>query len=283
MPEDGAFDLLADERLFHEHLAVEGERSSERFANVLARTRLADTDRGAAVGWLHEARVADLKLDSAHRLGGRRACLLVLEDEVARLRDTGGCEDRAHQRLVHADRARRDAGADVRDVCHLQQALQRAVLAEGAMHDREYHVGVVERSQHLRPHERAVAFVVHWLVADVAAVAGFYLREAGARLIRRQPAATLRDAHGRHVEALRVGLAHHAACRGHGDLVLCGAPAEDHHQLLPSGGAGHSPPPSRARTIGPSSVMSPAPIVKNTSFGRRSAETRSVACSKEST
>ena len=46
------------------------------------------------------------------------------------------------QHLVHADRTRLDAGADVGDVQGLQQSLDGAVLAERAVQNRKDHVGI---------------------------------------------------------------------------------------------------------------------------------------------
>ena len=56
--------------------------------------------------------------------------------DVARDRDPAVAEHRLEEVLVHAERRRRDAGADVRHAGELEQALHRAVLAERAVQDR---------------------------------------------------------------------------------------------------------------------------------------------------
>ena len=56
-------------------------------------------------------------------------------------RQSRGAPQALGQQLVHRQRARGDAGADVGHVEHLEEALERAVLAPGAVGDREQHLG----------------------------------------------------------------------------------------------------------------------------------------------
>ena len=58
-------------------------------------------------------------------------------------------EHQLHHVLVHADRGREHPGAHVPDVGQLEQALQRAVLAERAVQQREDDVDLAEDARQL--------------------------------------------------------------------------------------------------------------------------------------
>ena len=71
------------------------------------------------------------------------------DDPVLGDRDAGGCGDALRLLLVHGERRGEHAGMRVGDVEDLQQALDRAVLAEGAVQGVEDDVRP-ELRQHLR-------------------------------------------------------------------------------------------------------------------------------------
>ena len=87
--------------------------------------RLRDADRGAEPGRLDEDRVAERVVD---RVAGAQR-------HVAGDRHAAVAQHRLEQVLVHAERRRGDAGADVRDAGELEQPLHRPVLAEGPVQD----------------------------------------------------------------------------------------------------------------------------------------------------
>ena len=66
-------------------------------------------------------------------------------------RQPGAAQHHLHVVLVHADRGREHPGADVADAGHLEQPLERAVLAERAVQQREHDVDLAERARHRRP------------------------------------------------------------------------------------------------------------------------------------
>ena len=77
---------------------------------------------------------------------------------VAHLRDAGRGHDLLEDDLVHAQRRREHAGAHVGHVEQLEQALDRAVLAERAVQHREHGVGAQQaaaRLQRAAPRRRA--------------------------------------------------------------------------------------------------------------------------------
>ena len=90
------------------------------------------------------------------RIGSRRVSAAVpgpvpLADHHVRPdRQAPGREDQLHVLLVHADRAGQHARADVRHPGHLQQSLDRAVLAVRAVQHRQHHVDLAEQVRDLR-------------------------------------------------------------------------------------------------------------------------------------
>ena len=101
----------------------EGELDRRR--ELLLVVHLRDADRGAEPRGLDEHGVAERVLDR------------VAEPDrvVRRDRDAAVAHDLLEQVLVHRERGRCDAGADVGDVGELEQPLHRAVLAERAVQD----------------------------------------------------------------------------------------------------------------------------------------------------
>ena len=71
----------------------------------------------------------------------------VAQRDVSRHRDPTIAEDGLEEVLVHAEGGGGDAGADVGDACELEQSLDGAVLAEGAVKDREHDVHASERGR----------------------------------------------------------------------------------------------------------------------------------------
>ena len=277
----GAFDLAPVDAFLDQHLAVVARGLAQGVAEILARRGAADADRGAAVGGLHEAGVADgpLEVDEGPTrgaLGAQLGEIAVAQQDVARLRHAVGGEQPAHQRLVHAHRAPRDAGADVGGGAQLQQALQGAVLAVAPMHDREddVHAGKVGGS--LAAFERPAS---GFLAEPVRAVRLAAL-QALARLLLGQPLAPAGDAQRDDLEALGIRLAHDCARRDHGDLMLRRLPAEEHRQALPRA---HRRASSCSCSSGSRVSMSPAPIVMNTSPGTRDSAMRAAPSSSDAT
>ena len=72
------------------------------------------------------------------RVGERARVVAALRVQRRRDRQPGGREEDLRDALVHRERAREHVGADVRDVEHLEQALERAVLADRAVRDGEH-------------------------------------------------------------------------------------------------------------------------------------------------
>ena len=103
----------------------------------------------------HEHRVAERLLDRRERLRAAAFPVDAADDRIRADRQAVRGEHDLHDPLVHADRGREHAGADVRHVGELEQPLDRAVLAVGSVQDREDHVEVEAGHDRL---SRAVRF-----------------------------------------------------------------------------------------------------------------------------
>ena len=156
-------------------------------------------------------------------------------------------EHQLHHVLVHADRGREHPGADVPHVGQLEQALQRAVLAERAVQQREDDVDLAEHPRQLPGLEHLDVAVVDRLRQQHVRGGVLDLRQApvGDRpalgvVVGEHPAAGGRDAHGEDVVAVAVDGAQHAAGGRAADRVLAGAAAEQDHHAGAAAGPGRS-------------------------------------------
>ena len=118
------------DELLDEHLLVVAARERDRRLELRLVVHLRDADRRAEPRRLHEHGIAERVLDR------------VAEPDrvVARDGDAAVAQHLLEQVLVHRERGRRDAGADVRDAGELEQALHRPVLAERPVQDRQHDV-----------------------------------------------------------------------------------------------------------------------------------------------
>ena len=133
--EHAALDLHPRDELLDEHLLVVPPRERNRSDELGLVVHLRDPDGGAEAGRLDEHRIAERIVDR-----------IAEPDRVmARHRDAAVAHDLLEQVLVHRERGRRDAGADVGDVGELQQPLHRPVLAERAVQDGKDDVHLAER------------------------------------------------------------------------------------------------------------------------------------------
>ena len=118
--------------------------------------------------------------------------------------------------LSIATRRAGDAGADVRDVRQLEQALDGPVLAERPVQDRQHDVDGRERS------ERA-AFGGNGQRLRRTSPGARHQDVAGRAAVQR-PATVAADGHAHHVVPLRIQRLQHRAGRRERDVVLARAP-----------------------------------------------------------
>src|SRR5215210_1313695 len=212
VPEHAALDLDPVDELLDQDLLVVLEGERDRFLELLGRARLRHADRRAEARRLDEDREAERV----------RECLPRANRDAARDGDPLVAHDRLEQVLVHAERRRRDARADVRDGCELEQALHGAVLAEGSVEDWQHDVDLAERRRRRRRGRNGQRLCRPWpgVRHRGRSVSGeCRISRAGFEL----PAAVAADRDRHRVVALRVERLQHRAGGGERDLVLARA------------------------------------------------------------
>jgi len=175
------------------------------------------------------------------------APLGVGDDGVGPDGQAGTGEDDLHVVLVHARRGREHPGADVADVGELEHALQRAVLAVGAVEQREDDVDLTEGLERLSGPVDREGGLAHPRGQDhLGTGVGDLGRTRGrqgqrVRVVRSEhPGSLRRDADGHDVVGVPVDRPEHPGCGGARDGVLGGPAAEDDGDAgLAAGTAAH--------------------------------------------
>src|SRR6266516_3147849 len=225
--EHAALQLARVQSLFHHHLGVVGEGCLQAVAERLGCLHLGDADRRAKPGRLGEHRVGELPADTRVDRVGVGAPLALTDHQVGGLLDAGGGEHHLGHGLVHRQRRGEHAAADVGQAGELEQPLHGAVLAVGAVQQREDHV------DRFQIHSRAAEAKR----SDGGGVALRAQRHGGAGRLdlgqlalwggqlqwrpgRQHPGAVAGDTDRDHLEALRVERFGHRSGRDHRDRVL---------------------------------------------------------------
>ena len=133
--EHAYLDLRARDELLDEHLLVVPESELDRRLQLVLAVHLGDADGGAEPRRLDEDRVAERVLDRVAEPDG----------VVCRDGDAAVAHHLLEQVLVHRERGRGDAGADVGHVCQFEQPLHGSVLAERPVQDRQNDVHGADR------------------------------------------------------------------------------------------------------------------------------------------
>ena len=152
-------------------------------------------------------------------------------------RNAGGGQQHLRVMLVHARGGREHAATDVRHIHHLQQTLNRAVLAIRAVQNRQHRVNVPQRAQRAVVVAGEEAILPERHVQHDVARAGSLLDDRqtvghipSARVLAvHDPLALLGDAHRHRLEPVGVKRAQHAGSRNAGNRMLVGLAAIHHH------------------------------------------------------
>jgi hypothetical protein len=126
--------------------------------------------------------------------------------------------------FVHTDGGAEDSSADEGQAREIEQTLDRAVFAEGAMHHWENNVDALAAAAAVQFHEGGIRGVGGHH-DPLAAFQDF--RQHFLRAYADEPMAFFGDADGHWFIFVRVEAANHGCCRGERNLMLAGAAAEE--------------------------------------------------------
>src|SRR5207342_2760365 len=156
--DDGHLRRVAGQRLQHPTLELASDNAGldedfrvplagrfDRGRKLLGTPYLANANTGARPGGLDECGIAEPGYPVRHA-GLVQLPLPRPDDDVVDHRQTGRDEELLHVLLVHRHRARQDAGPDIGHAGELEQPLQRAILAIGAVQQWEDDVDFAERA-----------------------------------------------------------------------------------------------------------------------------------------
>ena len=214
--EDADLELPAGDALLDEGRGVVSESEVERGRQGAGLLDLGDADARAEVGRLDEERQGQGPADAAEDLAGVRPPFRFADGERGDDGQPAVAEDRLGQDLVHAQRRAEDAGPDVGDAGHLEQALDRPVLAEGAVENGKVDVD-----------GRPGAGRARLPGQEGEGGAGLERREAGRRGLDGLPAAVPGDVNGPDVVRPPVQVPVDGAGRDEGNLVFGRPSPED--------------------------------------------------------
>ena len=245
--EHRTLDFARVHRPLDNNLSVVTGRKVKGRGQFLGVADLADTYRRAQVRRLHEERIADFLLDQSPRLP--RVLLPFapqhqhpLDDRKARV-----TKQPFHHVLIHPDRRTQDARAHVGDPGQLQQALDRSVLAEGAVQKRKNDVDLRALAPRSWTHSRTR----NWRGLLLRQTGRIERDQSGTGRVNRgrdrpsvlehprqevvrtrtdQPPALPGDADGNNLILLRVERLEHRSRRSQRDLVLARPAAEQESQ-----------------------------------------------------
>ena len=116
-------------RGFDDDLSIELRGQVDRRGQVGIALRFRDADARTEIGRLDEHGIAKRGRHVLRDAAGAAFHSLAKHDEIVRLRQPSRRKHQLRDRLVHADRRREHACADIGDVRKLEQPLNRAVLA----------------------------------------------------------------------------------------------------------------------------------------------------------
>jgi hypothetical protein len=166
-----------------------------------------DPDRRAEPRGLDEDRIAERVLRSSS----------VPKRDVAGDRDSLVAHHRLEEVLVHAEGGGGDAGADVRDTGHLEHALERAVLPERAVQDRQDDLDLPERRSDLARRGRNGRL---WTIRSCRRCFQPWAQSLADVAGRESPAAVTADLDRHDLVALRIERLQHGLRGGERDRVF---------------------------------------------------------------
>src|SRR4029077_9652787 len=221
--EHGDFDLAGDHAFLDENFHGEFRGKIQRGCQFLTRVRFSHAHGRAEGGGFYENWVTEFQLDRALNFLRVAFPIVALNGDPRHDGDFRGLEQALGDVFVHGDGRAQYSGADKGQAGEIEEALNRAVFAKGAVHYGEDDIEALAASAAVQFHERGVGGVGGHHDA-LAALQNF--RQHLLRASANEPVAFLGDADGHGFVLVGIEAANDGRRRSERDLVFAGAPAE---------------------------------------------------------
>ena len=230
---------FAADALLDDDLAIVTGSKHDGGRELRAVVNLGDADRGAEIRRLDEERIAEAGFDLRDGFARRLVPRTAEQRDVLDDGKSGGSEEALHYILVHACCGAEDAGADVGFAGELEESLDGAVLAKGAVQNGKEDIDAEGLSLFLRGrcgHVQQACGMRGWHQRAGMCGAGFGNGGSGdggaagehmLRVVCEQPVAGFGDADGDDVVFLSVDSGKYGGGGAQRDFVLARAAAKD--------------------------------------------------------
>ena len=141
--QDGDLNLAPDDPRLYEHLGIHRAGGLDSGGQVIAAFDLGDAQRRTGARGFDEQRVVERLAFAQHGIAVPTPPVGA-DDDVRGCGDAGGVQKHLGDLLVHARGAGEDAAAHVADAQHLEHPLDGAVLAVGAVQQRQNDVDIAQ-------------------------------------------------------------------------------------------------------------------------------------------
>ena len=221
--EDGDFDFAGGNGFLDQNLHCELASQVQRRGELLARVDFAHTHRRTERGWLYKYGVTEFQFDGALSCFRASLPIVAIDGNPRHDGDFRDLKQTLGDILVHADGRAEDTGAHEGQSSEIEQALNRSVFAERAVHHGEDDVNSLAPAAPVQLHKGGVSGIGghHDALAALQDFRQHFLR-AGAD----EPVALFGDADGHGFILVGVQAANYRSGGGQGDFMLAGPSAE---------------------------------------------------------
>src|SRR5258708_4148663 len=222
--EDGNFDFARDHAALDENFHREFGGEIQGWREFLARVHFGHADGRAERGGFDEHGIRKFFFNRDLDVPRIAFPFVAVDGDPRYDGDFRDLKQALGDVFIHADGGTEDAGADKRQSCQLEQALDGSVFAKGAVHHGENHVDALAAAAAVQFYEGGVGGVRghHDALATLQHFGQHFLR-AGAD----QPVALFADADGHGFVLVGVETPNYGCGRDEGDFVFAGTAAEE--------------------------------------------------------
>ena len=222
--EDGDFDFAGGDGLLDENFHGEFGGEMKSGSELVVRVDFGHTDAGAESGGLDENGIGKFLFDLSDYFGVIAFPLIAADGEPGDDGNFGGAKKFFCDVFIHGDGGAENACADKRETSEIEEALDGAVFAKGAVHDGENDVDALAAAAAIELDEGGVGGIGgHRDALAGAENFGKHFLRAGAD----EPVAFFGDANGDGFVFVGVEAADDGGGGGKRDFVFAGAATEE--------------------------------------------------------